>query len=742
MPRSSEARRLTAVASFLLALGGCARTDGRGVPATPPADAAVAAADSASSAEAGAAAVENSEVLSWQDLVRAERWADAEAALSKTPAEEQSKPEVRFARARVLAKLGKHSGAVALLQGLEETLPLLREALAKARAESALHAGPLEIGAEWFGAKGGIEGLVIACETWEKAGDAARAASVCERAIHAEKRTRAQEERARAVRLRLTRTKEGDAKAEPDARWLAASALDDAHARAGSEVLEKLGKPLTGEELLARSRTLADAMRSDDALRAVERAGSAKGKTAPADLCRARAEAFFKAKTRYPEAALAYRQCANAGGPSAAENAFLAARSLSRADRDTEALAGFQSVLQKFPTTPWAEQARFHVARSHALAGRAREAAHAFDEYVKLHPKGHDRREADRYRALSHLAAGEWRVARKLLEELAGGERDTQASARWTNLAALAALHDGDRLHAVARWSEVAKSEPLSWAALVARARLAAASAPYPDAIAPPESGSPEPLAVELPPPVDVLHRIGLDGDAEEALREREGVVVSRSGGRGTEALCAAYGMLDRAKRRYRIALQIPASLLATAPGPRNRWAWECAYPRPHRFHVRRQEDRAKVPANLLWAVMRQESAFDSEAVSPARAVGLLQLLPETAKTVASQASLPHDDTLLTSPAQNIALGALYLAEVLGKLDHATPLAVGAYNAGPDPIQRWLTRAKGSTMDVFVEAIPFVETRGYVVRVMGNVARYEYLERGEAGVPRLALELP
>jgi soluble lytic murein transglycosylase len=118
-----------------------------------------------------------------------------------------------------------------------------------------------------------------------------------------------------------------------------------------------------------------------------------------------------------------------------------------------------------------------------------------------------------------------------------------------------------------------------------------------------------------------------------------------------------------------------------------------------------------------------------------------MQLLPETARAVAKDAKIEHDESMLTVPEHNIALGARYLRELLDKLDDVVPLAVAAYNAGPEAIQRWLSKSKGETLDVFVEAIPFIETRGYVVRVMGNLARYGYLEKGEAGVPTIKLEI-
>ena len=731
----------------VVVLAGC---PGREVPATggttplgdaSGADARAADLSDASSADDDAQAA----LLPWSEAIRAFQWARAEAAIAALPEGEQKKPEVRYARARVAIALGKHAEAVTGLEKLEDELPLLREAIGKARAEAALVAGPYERAAEWYATRSTPASWITAAEAWHKAGDPARARSLCDRALAVDKKTRAQEEKARTLRMRVMRAKDGDAAAVLDTRWLAVNALDEAVATAANDLLEKdKQQRLTPNELLARARVLSEAGRSDEALEMVERAaagGGARGAT-QADLCRARAEAYYKARTRYPEAALAYRSCAALGGPRAAEDLFLSARAFSRADRDADALPAFAAVIQRHPSTPWAEQAEFHIARAHVLGGRWKEGAHALDEYVRHHPGGRDTREAERYRAIAHLNAHDDKLARKLLEELGARKDDPLAQARWKNLAAAAALHDGDRTLAVGRWTEVARSYPLSWPALVARARLAAANAPLPRTIEPAETfDKAQPLALDLPPPVDLLHRIGLDGDAEEAMREREALVVAQAQGRGTEALCTAYARLDRGKRRYQISLQIASALLATAPGPRNRWAWDCAYPRPHKGSIREHELTSKLPADLLWAVMRQESAFDEEVVSPARAVGLLQLMPETAKVVASAAGLLHQESWLPQPDHNVQLGALYMRELLDKLGGNVPLATGAYNAGPEAITRWQSKAKGESLDAFVETIPFLETRGYVVRVMGNLARYGYLERGEAGVPAIALDM-
>jgi soluble lytic murein transglycosylase len=258
---------------------------------------------------------------------------------------------------------------------------------------------------------------------------------------------------------------------------------------------------------------------------------------------------------------------------------------------------------------------------------------------------------------------------------------------------------------------------------------------------------------VTLPPPVDVLHRLGLDGDAESALHERESIVFGAApAGRGLEALCEAYGVIGRAKRRFHLISQIPVDALRTAPGPSNRWAWDCAYATPFADDIREDTTHAtphdagaSVADDLLaYAVMRQESNFDPDAVSPAHAVGLMQLLPETAHAVADELHLPYDESRLTQPSFNVALGTRYLSDLGAKFAQSParlPLVVASYNAGDEAVTRWLARVPKMDIDEFVERIPYTETRGYVARVMGNWAHYEYLKHGEDGVPALRLAL-
>jgi soluble lytic murein transglycosylase len=676
----------------------------------------------------------------WPALVRDEKWDAAWRALQALDDVERSRPEVRYVRARVALARADAPTALPLLEGLEALLPLLAEDVARRRAEAMLAAGPFADAAAWFAARPSPADQLDAARAFEKAHDGKHARAAADRVLGHEKRTRTQEAAARAIRVRV----DGE---RSDARWLATLGADLPAAADSLAVLARVdpSHPLTAQELMVRAHVLSDAGRTDDALHAIDLSAGAPGaeKIANVDRARARGMALYRARGRWTEAAKTLAECAATGGANAAEDAFHAARALSRADRDDDAIRGYEDVQRRFPKSRWGEQAAFFVPYLRMLHGEWKECAHGFDAYLRAHAGGEDAGDARRDGALCKLLEGDAKGARTTFERLLDDESDPIASARMADMAALAALSDGDRTHAVARWTDVVRARPLTWPALVARARLVEAGAPVPPAIDRAEAprDPPAPLVVSVPPPADMLHQLGLDADAEIAVREREPALTGGAGPRGTETLCAAYGELGRARRRYQIAQSLPSTLLALAPGARTRWAWECAFPSPYADPVRDAEAAEKLPPGLLWAVMRQESGFDPDAVSPAHAVGLMQLLPETARPIAEELALPDDDARLTSPPYAIRVGAHHLRRLLDRFHGGVALAVAAYNGGAESVERWLSRAPGMKLDEFVERIPFRETREYVARVMGNLARYGYLARGEAGVPAIDLEL-
>ena len=132
----------------------------------------------------------------------------------------------------------------------------------------------------------------------------------------------------------------------------------------------------------------------------------------------------------------------------------------------------------------------------------------------------------------------------------------------------------------------------------------------------------------------------------------------------------------------------------------------------------------------LTYAIIRQESQFEADAVSRAGARGLMQLMPATARSVAKSEGLgASPDDKLFDPAFNIRLGRSYLASLVDDFGGSYVLAIASYNAGPGRAREWMRSfgdPRSPEVDVvdWVEMIPFEETRTYVQRVMENLHVY------------------
>ncbi len=154
----------------------------------------------------------------------------------------------------------------------------------------------------------------------------------------------------------------------------------------------------------------------------------------------------------------------------------------------------------------------------------------------------------------------------------------------------------------------------------------------------------------------------------------------------------------------------------------------ELRFPLEHRNQVSRFAGRNGLDLSWVFGVIRQESAFNPSVRSYAGAVGLMQLMPATARYVARKLlkkKKPPRHKDLVTPGTNIELGTTYLADVLASLEDNPVLATAAYNAGPHRVKRWLPK-KRLPADVWVELIPFSETRTYVQRVLTYAVIYDY----------------
>lgn len=162
-------------------------------------------------------------------------------------------------------------------------------------------------------------------------------------------------------------------------------------------------------------------------------------------------------------------------------------------------------------------------------------------------------------------------------------------------------------------------------------------------------------------------------------------------------------------------------------------------YPRPYTAEIGEASKLTQVPPDWILAVMRQESLFRDDAVSRAGARGLMQMTPSTAAAVAKRWHLPpprKDGTF--DPPLDVQRGAAHLRDLLDKYGQLA-LTLAAYNAGSIPVARWMP-GRSMDADVWIENIPYGETRSYVQRIMEHIVAFAWVRDAEP--PRLASLLP
>jgi soluble lytic murein transglycosylase len=334
----------------------------------------------------------------------------------------------------------------------------------------------------------------------------------------------------------------------------------------------------------------------------------------------------------------------------------------------------------------------------------------ALEFFAQVHADDFDER-AHEWHVRAALWAGNWaRVA----SAIAAMPEPLRAQPRWQYWAARASERLGDFARARAGYAAVIPTD--NWYAALASARLDRKATP-----------TLQPLVL---------------ADAELARLEAEpGLLRARE--------LVACRMEAEAGIEWRAAVDVmPPVRQALAVGLASRWGWHhqaiasaarqrifndyvLLYPRPFDFDVGAASRRTGLRTEFIYAIIRQESLYRADAGSSAGALGLMQLLPETARLTARRAGLPVPTRAqLLQPATNIALGSAYLAGLVERFDGETALAAAAYNAGPNAARRWLP-AEPLELDVWTENIPFNETRTYVQRVAWHALVFDWLATRE-----------
>jgi len=436
---------------------------------------------------------------------------------------------------------------------------------------------------------------------------------------------------------------------------------------------------------------------------------------------------------------------------------FVSGRYAMSANRDADAVAYFAEVEKRFPENSLADDSRFHAAQCYLELGAEDRLVELLSTMAERYPNGDMVAEGLFRLALRRMDRSAWSEALQLLDRGVTWVGDSDSSRgfdlvgreRYFRARALEAL--GKKTEARAELAELVRTFPLSYYMLHAYSRLKALDPALAREVL---NGV---RAESESEPFRIVRRHELDrtgfsrmlellriGELDFALKELDALGIGRSE-TAAEVLWGAalvYGRAGFTRFSADLAKRRLSDIARRWPTAGWEKAWQVAYPRPYADIVQSEAKTHGVDPALVYAVMREESAFDPDAVSLANAYGLMQLIVPTAKSLAKQDKITVTPTTLRRPKVNVALGCRMLAQLSERFSDNSLLAIPAYNAGPGRPARWVKERPSADFDLWVELVPFAETRRYTKRVLSSRAVYAFLYESEADAVEQRLLLP
>ena len=430
------------------------------------------------------------------------------------------------------------------------------------------------------------------------------------------------------------------------------------------------------------------------------------------------ANAYFAAGG-YVDAERIYKKVAAASsGNDAAEALFQAGRAQYRRGTPEVGVATFRTVTERYPSTAAAVKALFMLGDlSHDVADDAR-AKQYYTTATKRSPGSEYAGTAFMRLGAMAMASGQVAEAQRIFIDYAAahpnGPRHQQA-VYWEARARMAA---GDQDAGRKTLRQARDLDPFTWYGLRASELLGEPGIEH--HLGPvPVTAPPVQLAVAAAlDRYDLLREVGWNEAASyELTRVR---TMFRS------ALPAQYALAEglNARQQTTTAISVGRELL------RNEGKWNdrllrIIYPLPFEQSIIAHARSHQIDPYFMAALIRQESAFNPVATSGAGAIGLMQVMPPTGRVLARSLGIPEfNSNMLRQPEINLRLGSRYLADQIRAYGGRPDYVLAAYNAGPSRVARWRSFPEAADPDLFMERIPFEETRDYVRIVQLNARIY------------------
>lgn len=515
-----------------------------------------------------------------------------------------------------------------------------------------------------------------------------------------------------------------------------------------ARALERLGAPPTAVEELMREVDAVGTRDLDDARKRLRRTLDARFKGpkhaalrlwVEAELLRRDRKTCDKATLKY-EAALELESDDPVLAPAILYGQAIALR---RQNRDLEAVERYMRLADRWPAHRLAPAALYGAGDLLIYRGLPVEAERPLRRLATEAPDS-----AEHAAALWELGFGAWLAgdtagAIRTLDLLArtAPMRRTPQGATWPERALYwkgrAEVRAGHPDRALATWRHLVERFPLTYYSTQAFNRIAELDPALADTLRQRRPAGPErdPELLDLArytvrrrPTLDAavtLARVGLFEDAREELEARLDKGTLHADG----VLLLSSLHLRESNPWKAVAGVRRTILLATYPDSESTPLWRYAFPVPFLELATRHATDNGLSPHLLMGVIRHESSFNPAAVSHANAIGLTQVLPETARTVATRLLGEKAPGVadLKDPETNLRVGTRFLRELLSLFQGNPVLALAAYNAGPYAVKRWLSENGHLQTDELLECMPYDVTAAYVKDILTSACAYQYL---------------
>lgn len=395
-------------------------------------------------------------------------------------------------------------------------------------------------------------------------------------------------------------------------------------------------------------------------------------------------------------------------GINSPESLFWRGKLKSKQGLDSQASELYYQIHVQYPSSELAAEGLYNAARLYQINGNTDRAVKIYDELIRTYPKNKYAEDGAWYLGWIYYRKGMYREALGTFSAFTDSSSTFNASnARYWKARTLE--KQGKTTEAQAEYTALAALTTPTYHSYLAQQKTGTR----------PNYQNMNPESLPLSSTTNtrkektmLLIRLGMLDEArletekmqEEASTQEDFVVVS-----------LLYSKVDDFNNSIKVAQGIGLPQANTL-----------SFPRGYKDIVRAYAKKYGVDELLVYSIMREESRFQKDVVSPADAVGLMQLIPPTARSVARQIGISGFTVeMLTIPRINIEMGIFYFKQVLDKFNGDVELALASYNAGPHRAADWKVRFYGLEKDEFIEEVPFRETRNYIRRILRSYGAYK-----------------